>query len=454
MAVLLLAGSVCGEEGSAAMSATPDVSPGLAGYHPVSDVTSHSMIDLDIKDITAAGSDYAAAAKIYTEGKNSVKSDGTKRTLQGFSASYADEGSSKQGEHMAILVNDYWGRFDYADKVVTAALNGEDDVPPSGFPSLGNFATGKLAQKDAVRKQLIKKGVAFASTWMYALHEMEAALIKYSKGDLDQYKGAPYALDEAWVFYAGSAEKGNSSGYGPYTAAEKFAQKFGTWGYEMGTGGRSRVNAELLYQFTAMQRFIQLEGNQEALNDIAKCIRAQFKVPLIQGCLSYTFTASSKDLTADADVPKYKAEAWAFCITALPFLHEVDPASAKAVEATVSINVESRPDWSVVKKAFSTQNLNKMGIQCQEVGILGGNGYDLGVAGDAAPYALSEMTSTCRDDISLVRENMYSDSSKCFGTKMPRCGSSGMVCNSSSSLQGYGIVALCYSLVIAFVFSW
>merc|ERR1712216_109431 len=91
VAAVFLVGSVCGEEGSGAMAPSPEVSPGLAGYHPVSDVTNHSMIDLDIKDIMDAGSDYPAAAKIYTEGENSVKSDGSKRTLQSFSTKFAVE---------------------------------------------------------------------------------------------------------------------------------------------------------------------------------------------------------------------------------------------------------------------------------------------------------------------------------------------------------------------------
>ena len=353
-------------------------------------MSSHAKIDLDIKEIMDAvgKADWGEAAKIYIEGKNSVKSSGKKRTLQGFSKSFAEEGTSKQDEPMAKLVNAFWGRFDYADTVVSAALGdcadaapedkcpGTDDQPPTGFPSLGNFGTGPLAKVDDVRSQLIKKGVAYASTWMYALHEMEVALAKYKAGDFDVAKGAPYYLDEAWVFYAGSEESGSADGYGPYTGGEKFGKHFGTYGYEMGTGGRSYANKELLYQFTAMQRLLQTAGNDAALEDIAKCIRSQFMVPLIQGCLSYTFKASSKDMVPEDSVAKYKAEAWAFCITALPFLHDVDPESAKEVLDTATINAVERPDWKVVKTAFSDSNLNKMGILCDDAGFLGGGGVN------------------------------------------------------------------------------
>ena len=68
------------------------------------------------------------------------------------------------------------------------------------------------------------------------------------------------------------------------------------------------------------------------LRDAARCARAQFKVPIIQGCLKYAHQASSTDLTKDEKVAKIKAEAWAFCVGALAFLNEADSEAAQAVE--------------------------------------------------------------------------------------------------------------------------
>merc|ERR1712216_146245 len=189
--------------------------------------------------------------------------------------------------------------------------------------------------------------------------------------------------DEVWAFYAGSQEQGDVTGYGPYIAAEKNAIKFGTFGYETGAGGRSRVTLELLYQLTAMQRYLQTPGNDQVLDSIAKCVRAQFKVPLIQGCLSYANAASSEALTEREDLPKIKAEAWAYCAPILPSLHEADPSSALVVQDTVSISSDQRPDWDAVKKAFSTENVNKMGIMCEDIGYLGSNGYNADKFADA-----------------------------------------------------------------------
>lgn len=257
---------------------------------------------------------------------------------------------------------------------------------------------------------------------------MESALSKYAAGEYDLKSGAPHALDEAWALYVGSMETGDvSSGYGPYIAAEKAAKKLGTYGYEMGTGGRSRVSVELLYQFTAMQRYLQTAGNDQVLADIAKCIRSQFKVPLVQQCLAYSHAASTEEITLPADLPKIKAESWAFCSAALPFLHEADATSAEAVKNTTTISNVSRPDWQVVKEAFSTKNLNKMGIMCEDVGLLGAGGYNADVYGFAPPYADDELK-RCKDDPDLISANLYADSSKCAFVKMPRCSTSGVTC--------------------------
>ena len=201
--------------------------------------------------------------------------------------------------------------------------------------------------------------------------------------------------------------------------------------YELGTGGRSRVNLEMLYQFTAMQRYLQTAGNNEVLADIAKCIRSQFKVPLIQGCLAYSHAASSEYMTPQEDLPRIKAEAWAFCSAALPSLYEADPSVAEDVKRTVGLGFDTRPDWATVKGAFSTENLNKMGILCEDVGMLGAGGYDAGSYTVVPPYADDELK-RCKDDLLLVRANLYADSSKCAAVKMPSCGN-GIVCSLGNS---------------------
>ena len=102
---------------------------------PTNDMSSYSVIDLDIKAIidettkgTADG--YTAATKIYTEGANSKKSDGTLRNIKGWTI--------KTAEPLGKLYNNYgWNPHG----LLQAALAGTDD------PVYGNFSTGVIAKE-------------------------------------------------------------------------------------------------------------------------------------------------------------------------------------------------------------------------------------------------------------------------------------------------------------------
>jgi hypothetical protein len=102
---------------------------------PTNDMSSYSVIDLDIKAIidettkgTADG--YTAATKIYTEGANSKKSDGTLRNIKGWTI--------KAAEPLGKLYNTYaWNPHG----LLQAALAGTND------PVYGNFSTGDIAKE-------------------------------------------------------------------------------------------------------------------------------------------------------------------------------------------------------------------------------------------------------------------------------------------------------------------
>lgn len=63
---------------------------------------------------------------------------------------------------MAKLGHAFWGRWDFGDALVTAALDGKDDA------DFGNYATGSLASTADARKQVIKKVIKFSVVWLYA----------------------------------------------------------------------------------------------------------------------------------------------------------------------------------------------------------------------------------------------------------------------------------------------
>jgi len=417
LASLLLASS-CEEDSSSGYSGgNVGVKEGsLAGYIPVSNVKEHSEIDLDLRGIELAKNDWAAARKIYTQGGGSIKtSDPLKyRTLQEMANTYKDPANAFQrSEPLAKMAHAFWNTWTFADEHMLAVLDGKDDQ------RFGTYASGALAKTDSARSQMTKKLAQYTIDWLYVLHEIEGALAEYNDVSLGNSRfgtnGAAHTLDEAWAFYVGSLEDGSQEdgeqdgqglGYAPYILAEKMSKDFETYGYVIGNGGSSRVNWELMYQFTAAQRYLQTPNKAAEVAESFKCIRAQLMVPLIQACIVYSYESSSSEHTSDSDLAKYKAEAWAFCSAALPWLHDVDPTAAAKVKEEVIISNANRPNWSVVREAFSGKNLNKMGIKCQDIGSLG----------EAYPEAKFDK---CSDDKSLFTSS-HVRSDVCGNVKMPK----------------------------------
>eukprot|EP00287_Rhodomonas_sp_CCMP768_P003971 CAMPEP_0196722832 /NCGR_PEP_ID=MMETSP1091-20130531/5055_1 /TAXON_ID=302021 /ORGANISM="Rhodomonas sp., Strain CCMP768" /LENGTH=445 /DNA_ID=CAMNT_0042064611 /DNA_START=24 /DNA_END=1361 /DNA_ORIENTATION=+ len=403
------------EEEAALGDVVGDSGVGMAGYIPPSNVVEHSKIDLDIRDIENKGSNYAVAKVIYEDGLNSRSGDGF-RTLQSFSTKYAnvDNNAYKQ-EPFAKLAHEYWGEWDYSNQHILAALE------PLDSTKYGDYKTGKWASTDAVRTQIVKKVIKFQLVWLYALHELESAYAKYTdtkRTDEERYgaNGAVHAFDEWWAFYVGSLEDGSvesgetdgdGKGYGPYIAAEKFAEPFGTEGYVVSNGGKSYVNWELMFQAHAAQRLLQKAGNEEELADVFKCIRAMMKVPLIQGCIRYAYVTTTKEGTDE--FAKYKGEMWAFCSAALPFLHEADADAAATVRAETEVSNTASPDFDKIKEAFNGETVNKMGLRCSDIGHLNKKDYK-----DADHKECN--------DVDLSNENAYADAKICPKIKMPNSG--------------------------------
>mmetsp|Transcript_31984 Transcript_31984/g.49966 ORF Transcript_31984/g.49966 Transcript_31984/m.49966 type:complete len:434 (+) Transcript_31984:60-1361(+) len=374
---LALPGLRAEEDGGSTDDPIGDAGVGMAGYVAPSVVSEHAKIDLDIKDIEAAGTDWAAIKQIYMEGKNSAKSSGL-RNLQSMSTSF----SSGSDEYWAKIAHDYWGAWDFADQHLMAVLDGTDSA------LYGNYATGVYASTDAARKQMVKKLIKFTLLLQYAIHEAEAALVKFNDEKQDgDYRygvdGSVHAWDEWWAFYVGSledgsvepGEEGEGVGYGPYILAEKRARSFGTDNKIVSNGGKSRVNWDLIFAAYAGQRYLQMPAEGEAIMEIQKCLRGQHKVPLIQACLEYGYKSSSSDITPDADLAKIKAEAWAFCAAILPSIHEASATDAETIKTELHINTERRPDWSKVMGAFGAETLNKMGVSCDAVNELSDEDY-------------------------------------------------------------------------------
>ncbi|CAM9671455.1 unnamed protein product, partial [Hapterophycus canaliculatus] len=251
----------------------------IAGYTPVSDVESHSLLDLDMEEMesnadlkTIAG--FTAATSAYSEGGNSVKSDDSIRTIQGFSVNAQEKLS---GEPWFEVYENYWGvGADYADQFTLSACEG------TGAFSEASFET---------RAEACVKGAQYQNVWMYVIHELEDAISDCEKGDLNANDGGPHAWDEGWAFYAGSLEgtDGSGDGFMIHALAEKRCANFGTCtGDEDGSPitGSAQINADLLVLFAEGQTKL-IDGECDSARDIKEEIVNLITVPLVQGLLRY-----------------------------------------------------------------------------------------------------------------------------------------------------------------------
>jgi len=270
--------------GSASMAAggsTADATPADGGYAYASNIDSHRLVVEDICEINEIVGDYkwSEIAEIYANGSNSVKSDGSVRTIGGFAA----------GEGKKHGVDTYYGTPTPLDDFVSAALNG----------------TGVWAgESDAVRKQGVQKGIMNQVMIAWVVHELNAALAKAADGNFDAATGAPHNWDEAWAFYHGSAP-----GCGPFATANKRAKDFGT----LGSDGETALANEGLLAAMIEGRDALLAGDEAgAISATNEAVKHVF-ITYAQATIKYAAKVYSDLEAGDTEAARvHQAEGWAF----------------------------------------------------------------------------------------------------------------------------------------------
>ena len=103
-------------------------------------------------------------------------------------------------------------------------------------------------------------------------------------------------------------------------------------------GGKSKVTSIPLASTNEFKRLLKAgAGNTAALEDILKCVRAQLKVPLIQGCLEYAYKTSPGTAFPGEKTAARRGELLGFCGGVLPFLHEANAADAAKLRVEIDI---------------------------------------------------------------------------------------------------------------------
>ncbi|EOD06125.1 hypothetical protein EMIHUDRAFT_219446 [Emiliania huxleyi CCMP1516] len=359
--------------------------PNIAGYTPGSDAL--------VQALKGGTPNWELANHSYAFGNFSLsgKAPNGLRTMKGFST--GAEGKMYNGNNCAgcpyktfSVFYDYYGDFDYADKWVSAALDGTNMTFSSGRHGPNDFAT----LGDAARIEAVKKGTAYMNVWMYVIREFEDAIDdcetcvnglncnEFSDSDSPQYN-AVHAWDEGVAFYAGSLEGpnvgGSSAGEMVYRLAEKRCANFGTC--ESGSTGLSNVNKELLEDFIVGEALL-MKGLCHAVRPIVDRIIKQMTVPLVQGSLRYAYKVGMAPEATDRS-QKNAAEGAVFTAAVLPLVHECNVAAAKTISDEMKFGLYDQgvfPDFAAVKAAFES-TYDCLGITCADVGGLSDTGARL-----------------------------------------------------------------------------
>jgi len=401
----------------------------IAGYEPESEVSDHSRIDLDVAEIMdfVGDADFASAKAIYENGKNSVKGDGSIRSLKGFSVNNC----KLKGEKYFDIYNTYWkakGLTDcqYADDIMQAAFDGTA-VGTTGFKF-----EGAITGHDDFRNQAVKKGVLYLNVFMYTIWEMQDAINDCIEGDIKNNIDAVHAWDEAVAFYTGSAEgveRGGVNGLDSgtahmmFTLAEKRCKNFGTCTADFDNNplaGYSEVNDMIFQDFEKMKSYLK----PGSLSSTFNCQNAylgkdnivrKMLVPMVQGSIRYLFETSDRVEPTGATA-KELGELWAFVTGILPMVNSVDSSVAEDLYKYVWELDRSKDDFSSLKAKLES-TYSGLGITCEEVGTL----CDKAVTTSCTAYSDTEVsydTAMCTE--STNDKNTSGDDDDNDGMKVAR----------------------------------
>ena len=324
---------------SVTMPGDNEVEGAIGGYMPASNVVSHSLVVNDVAEINellgASPIDWSAVEKLYTEGKNSVKSDGSIRTIAGY---------ARNDSRSEAIWDDYTAYYDdqtWLDTFVTSAIEGT-----------GQFA----GESDAVRKQGAQKGIQNQIMISWAIHELVAAMAKAEDGNFDAASGAPHNWDEAWAFYHGV-----DSGNGAFGTADKRGGNFGT-----GTA----VNDALLSAMADGRDALvagDVNAAQAAMDEAIK----QIRITYIQASIRYASKIGSDLESGDAEKARvHQAEGLAFYRVIEPMVALADAEAAATIAGYFDLSSEPNALAGPAVQSALESVYDTWGISASDVGTL------------------------------------------------------------------------------------
>jgi len=339
-----------------ALAASPALGsyPYLKNYRPETNVEADARIDLDMEEILAelTANDLAGAMAKYQGGTNGVQ------TLASLSKPGA---TSMASDTWWPVYKAYWSsNNDYADTFV-------EDAYAGSLP-------------DGMKKELIKKGIAYQGVWMYAAHSFDVGQNQCSTND----------WDKGMAHYIGSMEGQTSvpadvasTGNLLYNLAQKRCGDFGTCATLADSSTLANVNDRILNEHSILGRdlTIQQKCTDARLATSFNSIISQMTVPLVQGLLKYAWKADpvngnscngeagNNAATVAADCAKSWAEGWAFSAAVLPQIAQCDAGAATTIRDNLDVaNAEPMKDGVAAVKTAVESVYACLGITCADVG--------------------------------------------------------------------------------------
>ena len=321
-----------------------------------------ARIDLDMAEILTelTDGDLAGAMAKYRGGTNGVQ------TLASLSKPGA---SSMASDTWWPVYKAYWSsNNDYADTFV-------EDAYAGSLP-------------DGMKKELIKKGIAYQGVWMYAAHLFDKGMRECVTKDWD--RGVAHYIGEL----EGGTERGAtiaSTGHLLYNLAQKRCADFGTCATGTDSSTLADANKRVMNEHAVLGRdlLIQQKCTDARLATSFNSIISQMTVPLVQGMLKYAWKAdpvqSGGSCASDAGkaeaavssaCAKSWAEGWAFAAAVLPQVHKCDASAATKIKENLDIESTAGPMTGGVKavKDAIESVYDCLGISCTDVGAYQASG--------------------------------------------------------------------------------
>lgn len=339
---------------------------------------------------------------------NYTKDNLNEHTIQGYSihanGKFRPDGNSRPYMEDFQKYVDYYGMYDYADQIITAAFpldNKTNTDASSQQPFVFKSGTFDFASFSLnARQEIIQSTTAYMATGMFVIREMEHGVIHCDQkcGEIasnttttknntipDCMVHPLHSVDSAVALYTGAVQAQDGNGNLLYGLANEQCRAFKTcWNAKTGhhdyhDGLTAQVNLDIIQQFSELQHHLDASNCVEAKVN-KRHVAHKMIVPLVQGLLQSVYDINSKNLNDDQqqqqqvennDDDVLQARSIAMAAAVLPVLAHCSHGDAAIVYKSVTEDprVGNLEQFELVKSLLEL-HYDCMGISCQDVGGL------------------------------------------------------------------------------------